>query len=84
MYLSEIGIVNDTLIGTFGVPERIKISSNTYIDFLQKNFMPWYEKQPLAFKRKGMFMQDGALACSASLTKDFLDMMGFKRARLMT
>ena len=58
MYLSEIGIVNDTLIGTFGVPERIKISSNTYIDFLQKNFMPWYKKQPLAFKCKAMFMQE--------------------------
>ena len=56
MDLSEIGIVNDTLIGPFGVPERIKISSNTYIDFLQKNFMSLYKKQPLAFKRKAKLL----------------------------
>ena len=46
--------------------------------------MPWYEKQLLVFKRKAMFMQDGALAYSANLTKDFLDKMSFKGARLMT
>ena len=51
MDLSETGIVNDTLRGSFGVPERVKINSKTYIDFLQKNFIPWYKKQPQAFKR---------------------------------
>ena len=81
---SEIGTVNHTLIGPFGVPERIKITSKTYIDFLQKNFMPWYKKQPLAFKRKAKLLQDGAPAHTAHLTKDFLDQKGFKGARLMT
>ena len=84
MDLSETGIVNDTLIGPFGVPERVKINSKAYIDFPKKIFMPWYEKQLLVFKRKAMFMQDGALAYSANLTKDFLDKMGFNGARLMT
>ena len=36
MYLSEIAIVDVTLIGPLGVLERIKIKSKTYIDFLQK------------------------------------------------
>ena len=45
--------------------------------------MPWYEKQLLVFKCKAMF-QHGALAYSANLTKDFLDKMSFKGARLMT
>ena len=40
MDLLETGIVNDTLIGPFGVPERVKINSRIYTDFLQKNFMP--------------------------------------------
>ena len=66
------------------MPEGAKINSKTYIDFLQKIFKPWYKKQPLAFKRKAMFMQDGALAYSANLTNDFLVKMGFKGARLMT
>ena len=77
MDLLETGIVNDTLIGPFGVPERFKINSRIYTDFLQKNFMPWYKRQALAFKCKAMLMQDGALAYSANLTKDFLDKMGF-------
>ena len=46
--------------------------------------MPWYEKHLLVFKHKAMFMQDGALAYSANLTKDFLDKMSFKGTRLMT
>ena len=65
------------------MPESVKINSKAYIDFLQKIFMPWYKKQPLAFKRKAILMQDGALAYSANLTKDFLDKMGFKGARIM-
>ena len=84
MDLSETGIVNDTLRGSFGVPERVKINSKTYIDFLQKNFMPWYKKQPLAFKRKAKLLQDGDSAHTGHLTKDFLDKRGFKGARLMT
>ena len=64
--------------------EGVKINSKTYIDFLQKIFKPWYKKQPLAFKRKATLLQDGAPAQTAYLTKDFLDKMGFKSARLMT
>ena len=66
------------------MPERVKINSMTYIDFLHKIFMPWSKKQPLAFKRKAMFMHDGALGYSANLTKDFLDKMTFTGARLLT
>ena len=84
MYLSEIAIVDVTLIGPFGVLERIKIKSKTYIDFLQKNFMPWYKKQALAFKCKAKLLQDGAPAHTAHLNKDFHDKMSFKGARLMT
>ena len=66
------------------MPERVKINSKTYIDFPQKIYMPWYKKQPLAFKRKAKLLQDGAPAYTAHLTKDFLDKVDFKGARLMT
>ena len=56
MDLSETVIVYDTLKGPFGVPESVKINSKAYIDFLQKIFMPWYKKQPLAFKRKAKLL----------------------------
>ena len=64
MDILETGIVNETLIDRFGVPERVKINSRIYIDFLQKNFMPWYKKQALAFKRKAKLLQDGDLHTS--------------------
>ena len=66
------------------MPEGVKINSKTYIDFLLKFSMPWYKIQPLAFERKAKLLQDGAPAYTANLTKDFLDKMGFKGARLMT
>ena len=81
MDLLETGIVNDTLIGPFGVPERVKINSRIDTDFLQKNFMSWYEKQA---QRKAKLLQDGDPAHKVPFTKDFLDKMGFKGARLMT
>ena len=66
------------------MPEGVKINSRIYIEFLQKNFMLWYKKQALAFKRKAKLLQDGDPAHTAHLTKDFLDNMGSKGARLMT
>ena len=66
------------------MPEGVKINSKTYIDFLQKIFVSWYEKQLLAFKRKAKLLQGRDSAHTGHLTKDFLDKMGFKGARLMT
>ena len=46
------GIINNQIVGTFRVPDRVKMCAKSYVDFLQKNFLPWYKKQPLALKRK--------------------------------
>ena len=66
------------------MPQVVKINSKTYIDILKKIFLPWYKKHALAFKRKGKLLQDGDPAHKAHFTKDFLDKMGSKGARLMT
>ena len=78
------GIVDNTIIGPFKVPEGVKITSEAYINFLTKYFIPWYKTQPLSFKRKALLMQDGAPAHSARVTKAFLAKIGFKDERLMT
>ena len=72
MDLSETGIVNDTLIGPFGVPERVKINSKANIDFLEKFIIPWYKKQHLAFKRKAKLLQDGDPAHTVHLSRPSL------------
>ena len=64
------------------MPEGVKINSKTYIDFLQKIFVSWYEKQLLAFKRNAKLLQDGDSAHIAHITKDFLVKMGSKGAQL--
>ena len=77
------GILGSTLIGAFRVPDGVKINSESYIAFLREHFMPWYKKRPVSFKRKAIFMQDGAPAHTAKATKEFLASMGFKNDRLM-
>ena len=77
------GIVGETLVGPFKVPEGVKITSDAYIKFLTKNFIPWYKKQPLQFKRKAILMHDGAPSHSAKKTVAFLEKNGFKDSRLM-
>ena len=77
------GIVENKLIGPFKVPEGVKITSDSYIDFLKKNFLPWYKKQSLSFKRKAILMHDGAPSHSAKKTVAFLSKNGFKEDRLM-
>ena len=63
------GIVGKKLVGPYKVPEGVKITSEAYISFLQKNFVPWFRSQPLSFKRKAVLMQDVVPAHSAKTTK---------------
>lgn len=77
------GIVGERLVGPFKVPEGVKITSDSYIAFLTKHFMPWYKSQSLAFKRKAILMHDGAPSHSAKKTTAFLTKNGFKEERIM-
>ena len=70
------GIISNQIVGPFRVPK-------SYVDFLQKNFLPWYKKQPLALKRKMIFMHDNAPSHAACYTREALTKFGFKEARLM-
>ena len=70
------GIINNQIVGPFRVPK-------SYVDFLQKNFLPGYKKQPLALKRKMIFMHDNAPSHAACYTREALTKFGFKEARLM-
>ena len=44
---------------------------------------PWYKTQPLKFKKKVVFVLDGAPTNSAKKTLTFLEKIGYKGARLM-
>ena len=51
------GIINDAIVSPFAVPDGVKMNAKSYVEFLKKNFLPWYRKQRLALKRKMTFMQ---------------------------
>jgi transposase len=53
------------------------------IGTLKNNFLPWYNKQSLALKRKIIFMHDNAPSHAARYTHEALAKFGFKEARLM-
>ena len=78
-----VGIVNNQIVGPFRVPDRVKMCAKLYVDFLQQNFLPWYKKQPLALKKKMIFMHDNAPSHTARYTRKALTKFGFKEACLM-
>ena len=76
-------IVGDTLVGSFWVPEGIKLTSQAYTQFLDQNFIPWYRFQTRSFKQKCIFMHDNAPSHAAKFTKDYLSEKSFSGDRLM-
>ena len=49
------GIINDAIVGPFAVPDGVKMNAKSYVEFLKKNFLPWYRKQRLALKRYDIY-----------------------------
>lgn len=50
----------DRLIGPFKVDDGVKMNSQNYCEFLNKNFLPWVKRRPAAARKKLVFMQDNA------------------------
>ncbi len=68
------------------MPDGVKMRAESYDNFLKKNFLPWYKKQPLALKRKMIFMHDHASSDAARYTHEVFNLakFGFKEARLIS
>ena len=62
-----VEIINNQIVGPFRVPDGVKMCAESYVDFLKKNFLPWYKMQPLAYK-KMIFMHDNACSYAARYT----------------
>ena len=77
------GIINDAIVGPFAVPDGVKMNAKSYVEFLKKNFLPWYRKQQLALKRKMIFMHDNAPSHAARYTCDAMNKFGFSDGRVM-
>ena len=67
-----VGIVGDSLIGPFKVPEDAKMNSDNYQEFLTTKSIPQYKSQGYTFKRKCLFVHDNAPAHASRSTKQFL------------
>ena len=69
--------------GPFRVPEGVKLTSQTYTQFLDQNFFLWYRSQTRSFKQKCIFMHDHAPSHAAKFTKDYLSEKSFSGNLLM-
>ena len=69
--------VENKLIEPFRVPQGLKINSVTYCRFLEDNFLPWLEDQPLLRRTNFLFMQDNAPAHASKCIKDFYSLTDF-------
>ena len=77
------GIIGSELVGPWRVLEGVKLTAETYINFLKNNFAPWYIRKLLALKRKMIFMQDNAPSNVTKKTGEYLIRVGFKNGRPM-
>ncbi len=77
------GIIGRELVGSFRVPEGVKMTSAKYIEFLTDHFLPWYKKKNRAFHSKIIFMHDNAPSHAAKNTSVSLAAMGIKGEKLM-
>ena len=58
------GIINDTIVGPFRVPDGLKMNSQSYCNFLETNLVPWMETQTGDF----IFQQDNAPSHASKFT----------------
>lgn len=77
------GIIGKELVGPFKIPDGVKITSDSYVQFLKENFLPWFKKKTRSFKGKMIFMHDNAPSHAAKNTGAALDSMGIKKENIM-
>ena len=76
-------IVGESLVCLSRVEDGVKINSEGYCKFLDKNFLPWWKKQPLRIRKALLFMHDNAPSHASALTKDWLTKHGIKDEQRM-
>ena len=57
------------------------MNSKNYVDFLQANFMQWFNNKSKTFKNKLIFMYDNIPSHAARVISQFLQRKGFKEER---
>ena len=77
------GIVGDELVGPFRVKEGVKLTSQTYCQFLKSFLEPWLEDVPLSRLRNLIYMHDNAPSHAAKATTQYLESIGFKNKTMM-
>ena len=77
------GIINSTLVGPFTVRKGVKMNLKNYVDFLQANFMQWFNNKSKTFKNKMIFMHDNAPSHATRVTSQFMKWQGRKGKRFM-
>ena len=77
------GIVGDELVGPVRVQEGVKLTSQTYCQFLKSVLEPWLEEVPLSRLRNLIYMHDNAPSHAAKATAQYLQSIGFKNKTLM-
>ena len=76
-------IVGNSLVGPFRVADGVKMNSQSYTEFLDANFFPWYESKTMDFQESCVFMQDNAPSHASRFTKAYLAGKNISGERLM-
>ena len=83
-YWYEDPLIGNELVGPFRVPEGVKLTSKSYINFLDDHLSQWLDDLPLLRRSKMIFMHDNAPSHSAKAITAYLASIGIKGKSLMT
>ena len=77
------GLLGNTIVRPFKVPQGVKINSVNYCSFLSENFLPCYEQQLDDRKNTLVFMQDNAPSHASAYSKTWFSVQGIDGSKLM-
>ena len=77
------GIIGNDLVGSWKVPEGVKMTSVAYVAFLKEHLEQWFKAKPLSLKRTMIYLHVNSPSHAAKTTGNYLQTIGFKNGRVM-
>ena len=78
-----VGIIDQTISGSFKVEEEVKLNSANYCDFMDKTLFAWYKSLTCNFKEKCVLIHDISPAYESKLILEFIEHKRFTEEKIM-
>lgn len=78
-----VGVIGNEVVGSWWVPDVVKMTVQTYIDFFKVHGESLFKKKSNTFRKKAAFMHNNSPSHSVKKTNKHLNKMGFNGIQLI-